>query len=270
MKIPPSGKRRAISLTCAPNNQHNWSAVLLVLVLWTACSDSAAAQAAPATRNAPPVDISGVWHPHPGARGRAFGTEEPLMQPWAAAIYQRNRQGLTDPNDKGLDQYDPNYNCLPPGPTRNIGRPYPFEIRQFPDTVFLLFELGHWLRRFHVDGRGHPDGFPITWMGHSVGTYEGDKLVVDTVRVNDRTWIDGLGHPHSADLHLVENWRRIDHETLEYEVTFDDPKTFLKPWGGKEEFQLQRPPYDEILEDIVCEHLLEMGKRWPTGEPYEP
>ena len=187
------------------------------------------------------------------------------MHSWAAEIYKRNRQGLTDPNDKGLDQYDPNYNCYPPGPTRNIGRPYPFEIRQFPDVVFLLFELGHWMRRFYVDGRGHPEGFPVTWMGHSVGKYEGDRLLVDTVNIHDESWIDGLGHPHSEALHLVEGWRRLDHETLEYEVTFDDPTTYTKPWGGKELFQLQRPPYDQVLEDVVCEHLLEMGKQWPSG-----
>ena len=238
--------------------------------LWAICPVSVTAQRVPGQSYVPPVDISGVWHPLPGDRGRAFGDEEPLMQPRAAAVYQRNRQGLTNPNDKGLDQYDPLYNCLPPGPTRNIGRPFPFEIRQFPDTVFLLFEIGHWQRRIFVDGRGHPAGFPVTWMGHTVGRYEGDKLVTDTVSINDGSWIDGLGHPHSTELHLLENWRRIDHETLEYEVTFDDPKTYLKPWGGKELFRLQRPPYDEILEDVICEDRLEMGKRWPTGEPYKP
>jgi hypothetical protein len=101
-------------------------------------------------------------------------------------------------------------------------------------------------------------------MGHSIGKYGGDTLAVDTVSINDKSWIDGLGHPHSDALHLVERWRRVNHETLEYEVTFDDPKAFTKPWGGKELFQLQRPPYDEILEDVICEHLLEMGKRWGT------
>ena len=72
-----------------------------------------------------------------------------------------------------------------------------FELRQFPDEVLLLFDEDHWVRRIYMDGRAHPDGLATTWMGHSIGRYEGDTLVIDTVGINDKTWIDRLGHPHT-------------------------------------------------------------------------
>ena len=92
-------------------------------------------------------------------------------------------------------------------------------------------------------------------MGHSIGKWDGDTLVVDTVGLNDKTWLDGLGHPHSDALHLVERIRRVDHATLQFDLTFDDPKAYTKPWMGKQVFKL-RPGW-EIPEHIICEdHLL--------------
>ena len=225
-------------------------------------------------------DLSGVWD-RPGAtkqgtagpgavvlpeqrRGdlprQAFTREEPPMQPWAAEKYKVARQGKPDLYEDGRDELDPSYNCFPPGTPRVFTIPRPFEIRQFPDQVLLLFETDHSVRRIYMDGRGHPEGYPITWMGHSIGKWDGDTLVVDTVGINDKTWLDALGHPHTDALHVVERFRRVNHDTLEIDFLFDDPKAYTKPWTGKKVYQLMPPGY-EVLEDVNCDDLLELGKK---------
>ena len=187
------------------------------------------------------------------------------MLPWAAEQYKAARSGpLRNPMDKGIDALDPSQSCFPTGPTRIFNVPRPFEIRQFPEQVMLLFEWDHWVRRIYTDGRGHPDGYPLQWMGHSTGKWEGDTLVADTVYIRDGTWIDGLGHPHTDALHIVERFRRPDPKTLEINFWFEDPKTYPKPWTGKKTFQLKPPGY-EIMEHAVCEDWLEMGK---TRQPH--
>jgi len=105
----------------------------------------------------------------------------------------------------------------------------PFEIYQHPKVVLLLFESDHWVRRIHTDGRGHPDGYPVSWMGHSIGKWDGDTLVVDTVNIDSRTWLDGLGHPKSDALRVEERIRRPNQSTLEIDFLFDDPKTYTRP-----------------------------------------
>ena len=219
-----------------------------------------------------PPDLTGVWErrgmgpgPAPGigpdgVPASGFAMQEPAMLSWAAEHYKKVRNGpLRNPYDKALDEFDTNLSCFPSGPTRLFTLPRPFEIRQFPDQVILLFEADHWVRRIYTDGRDHPDGYPITWMGHSIGKWDGDTLVVDTVNINDKAWLDSMGHPHSDALHVVERIRRLDHDTLEIEFLFDDPKTYPKPWGGKKRFRLQAPDYD-VMEQVVCEDWLGMGK----------
>jgi hypothetical protein len=84
-------------------------------------------------------------------------------------------------------------------------------------------------------------------MGDSIGRYEGDTLVVDTIGLNDKTWIDQVGHPHSDVLHLIERLRRVDQDTLEVTVTFDDPKAYTKPFTGKREFKRSSSPMEVTL-----------------------
>ena len=110
-----------------------------------------------------------------------------------------------------------------------------------------------------MDGQGHPDGYPITWMGHSIGKWDGDTLVVDTVGIHEKAWVDNLGLPHSEALRVVERFRRVGQDTLEYELTADDPKAYTKPWTGKKIFRLMPPDYN-IMEHVICEEYLELGK----------
>ncbi|MCH8268702.1 MAG: hypothetical protein O7A06_01805 [Acidobacteria bacterium] len=220
------------------------------------------AQTAPQSRAATP-DLSGIWSGIRGDPNGRFAQEEPPLQPWAMEIYKRNRAGVI--NDTGLDHLDPVTFCFPVGPTRAMMQRQ-FQIVQLPKEVLILFEWDTLVRRIHMDGREHPENWPFGWMGHSTGRWDGDTLVVDTVGLNDRTWLDRAGTPHSDQLHVVERFRRVNPDTLEIEFLFDDPKAFTKPWGAKKVYR----PGPEILEHIICEEHLQTGKyreaHWPPGE----
>ena len=87
------------------------------------------------------------------------------------------------------------------------------EIAHIPGRVLMLFEYDHFVRNIFTDGREHPKDLNPSWMGDSIGKWEGDTLVVDTVGFNDKTWLDNDGHPHTEDLHVVERIRRVNHDT---------------------------------------------------------
>ncbi|MCZ6750802.1 MAG: hypothetical protein O7E51_03120 [Acidobacteria bacterium] len=212
---------------------------------------------------APKADLSGVWlwasENEGGGSRRRFSLEEPPLQPWAMEIYKTNRAGLTDPRASGLDVLDPFNYCMPPGVPRNmLGSTSPFEIIQLPNRVVILDEMSNATRQIFLDGREHPEGWPFGWMGHSIGKWDGDTLVVDTVGRYDKTWLDHVGTPHSDALHVVERFRLVDRDTLEVEFLFDDPKAFTKPWGAKRLYQLR--PDLEIVEKVMCEQYFEIGK----------
>jgi hypothetical protein len=139
--------------------------------------------------------------------------------------------------------------CLPFGLMRSMNSPDPIQIMQNSGYVSLLYEQNTW---FHIIpiGKKHHEGATPTWFGDSVGHWEGDTLVVDTVNFNGRTRLDTIGHPHSDALHVIERFTRTDSNHIAYEVTVDDPKTFTKPWTNKRTFTL-RPDW-EIME-YSCE-----------------
>ncbi len=145
---------------------------------------------------------------------------------------------------------DPIYNCFPPGVPRIYLLNFPVQIVQIPGQVIMLFEFDHFVRRIYTDGRPHDKDAGPLWMGDSIGRWEGNTLVADTVSFNDKTTFDREGYPHSDALHLVEHIRRVDHDSLAIDLTVDDPKAYTKPWGAKLIFQL-RPDW-KIMEH-VCE-----------------
>jgi hypothetical protein len=160
---------------------------------------------------------------HPGAASQPW---VPTM-PWSAAVY--------DYNLKNQGKYDPEGFCLPPGGPRMMVTPYPMEIVQVPDQkrILMIFEgATHIWREIYMDGREHPKGDALnpTYLGHSVGHWEGDTLVVDVVGFNENSWLDPIGHPHTDLLHLVEKFTRTNKNTLHYEVTIDDPGAYKAPW----------------------------------------
>ena len=176
------------------------------------------------------------------------------MQPWAEEKYRAVKQGkVRDSNFTG---------CTPQGPADlMLDNRRRYELVQFPDVVLLLFDEDHLVRRIYMDGRGHPDGYTSTWMGHSTGKYEGDTLVIDTVGFNDKNWVDRDGHPHSDALHLVERIRRLNQTSLEYVVTLDDSKAYKQPWTRKM-VQDSLPSKFEMLEEDMCDELLQMGTHY--------
>jgi hypothetical protein len=162
------------------------------------------------------VDISGVWTP--GLSFTQMG-QVPL-QPWAEEVYKERRATLS--------KDDPEGHCLPAG----VPRISPF-LQKFVQTQTLLVILDegniHSYRQVFLDGRKHLDDPGPLWMGDSIGKWDGDTLVVDTKFLNDKTWLNGQGLPHSEDLHVVERFTRPDLGHLNIEITMDDPKAFTKP-----------------------------------------
>ena len=215
-------------------------------------------------------DRSGTFADDPGGVPfLGFAKDAPPLRPEALDKYKAIRQGVPDAKARGRDNLDPISSCFPPGPTRIATEPRPIEIRQVPEVVYILTEVDHWVRRILTDGKPRIEGYPATWMGYSTGKYEGDTLVAETTDINEATWIDSLGTPHSEDLKVRERFRRVNRNTLEIEFTFDDPKTFTKPWTGKKVFQLQ-PPGTAMKDEILCEEYRKMGLRKDGYEFIKP
>ena len=126
---------------------------------------------------------------------------------------------------------DPVAMCLPMGPTRGYTL-QPFQIVQSHDLVVVLFEYNRTFRMVYMDGRKPPediDDYP-EWMGFSTGRWDGDTLVIETVAIDERTWLDTT-HEHSSRLRLTERVRKVGRDQLEWTVTFDDPIFFTEPWS---------------------------------------
>lgn len=201
---------------------------------------------APRTADGKP-DLSGVWHARDGRHianlAAADGITAPF-QPWAAELY-KERQA-----NNGLDR--PSGQCLPKSvPDGMTLPPYPFKIVQTPMLTLMLYEIFVDYRQIHTDGRSLPTERNPAWFGYSVGRWEGDTFVVETVGINDRTWLDDSGYPHSDALKITERIRRADFGRMDIEFTFDDPKAYTKPWTVKVAFELM--PDTELLE-YVCEN----------------
>jgi len=129
---------------------------------------------------------------------------------------------------------DPEGFCLPPGVPRMMYTPYPMKIIQEPNMITFIYEGGtHIWRQIPVGPRGflvhEPDPNP-TYLGDAIGWWEGDTLVVDTIGMNDRTWLDFAGHPHGEKLHVVERFTRLDTMTIQHAATIEDPDYYTQPW----------------------------------------
>ena len=192
-------------------------------------------------------------------------SEVPEMLPWAEEQYKAVRRDVTNPTAFSNQELNPSWGgCLPEGPTESSRR-RAVEIRQFPDMVLLLYDEDHAVRRIYLDGK-HPADLKPTWMGHSIGRYDGETLVIDTTGINDKVWVDVQGHPHTDALHVVERVRRVNVNTMEIEMTIDDPKTYKKPWTRKIVRGLQAPGTPNIWDRAECEELLQLGTHY-SAEP---
>jgi hypothetical protein len=164
-------------------------------------------------------DLSGLWQF--GGLGHATNITTVEMQPWAKAVYARRLEAF------GHD--DPAVGCLPEGPRSGIAGLEPLRLVQTAHMMVVLYETGA-VRQIYLDGRPFPKDPTPSWMGYSVGHWDGDTLVVETMGYNDKTWLDFSGHPHSEALRVTERFRRTDFGHMQVSMTFDDPKAYTRPW----------------------------------------
>jgi hypothetical protein len=265
---------------------------LSILVLIFAVSGHSSAQTrrpaqgqpVPRLSNGKP-DLSGLWD-HPfvidmskdgendgcgaavrGCSQKGPGAELP-MTPWAAE-YTKNFDPEHDPN-----HYDATAQCNPLGYTRSMNSPIPTQIIHRPNEIVFLHEAFFAFHVAYLDGRKHPaaeDVRQTTWYGHSIGRWEGDTLVVDTVgpffgapMMN----LDTRGHPVSDQLHLVERFTRPSYDTLNYEITVADPKAFTSSWKNTRVWKLM-PAADEIMEYVCTENNKEVKEGLMNTTPSE-
>ena len=144
-----------------------------------------------------------------------------------------------------LSKDDPEGHCLPPGVPRVMYTPHPMEFLQLPNRIVIIYEIGTLWRIVWMDGRQHPTDPNPTFLGDSIGHWEGDTLVVDVVGFNTRTWLELAGHPHGEKLHVIEKFSRPDFNTLHYEATIDDPEYYTEPWTVSDEHTVGRRPGTE-------------------------
>jgi hypothetical protein len=201
---------------------------------------------APKTSDGKP-DISGIWTPPPGYVGdiaRDLKPDEVPFQPWAAELYKQRRDTLSKDDPTGW--------CVPGGVPRSDAVPYPFKIIQTPDMIAILYEAVHSLRQIFMDGRPLPKDANPTWLGYSVGRWDGDQLVVESAGFREDSWLDNFGKPGTNSLHVTERFLRRDFGHMDLVVTIDDPKAYTKPWSIK--MALTYQPDTELLEYICTEN----------------
>ena len=175
--------------------------------------------------------------------------EEIPFQPWAKALFEYRRLN----NDRD----SPHARCKADAGPREIGTAYGFEMVEFPESQrVIIFGIGgpQTFRIIYMDGRAHPNGLDLipTFYGHSIGRWEGDTLVVDTVGFNEQNWIDAEGLVHTDQYHQLERFTRTDFKTMRYEVTIDDPGAYTAPWTAG--FMLRWEAGAEIFEYICQEN----------------
>jgi hypothetical protein len=207
-------------------------------------------------------DLSGIW-----------GTESPKyladiaadfkpgelpIQPWAQALTNERKTGVHASEES-------NANCQPQGVPRINATPNPFKIIQDPDLVVILYEAFGQFRQIFIDGRELPKDPNPTWLGYSVGKWEGDTLVVRSTGFNGKTWLDQMGHPTTDALQVTERFRRRDFGHLDIEATIDDPKAYTKPWTVTEPMALL--PDTELLEFVCNENEKDLRHLGRTPTP---
>lgn len=188
-------------------------------------------------------DLSGFWSQGGGIGDTGPAPQPPELQDWALAVTkERQANELRD---------IPSARCLPGGVVFAITAGSAQRMVHTPALLVILSE-GQLTRQVFLDGRSHPNDPNPTWLGHSVGRWEGDTLVVDSVGFNDKTWLDIDGHPHTEMLHVVERYHRPDLGHLQLDLTVEDPGALKRPWALKRVYNLD--PKEDILESVCNEN----------------
>jgi len=258
-----------VALAIVQGVEAQWQPVQDPLVRRTRAGDADLAAAAPRARARRP-DLSGVWladaEPIPAGLLSVEGPAQPFprhfinvladmpseevpFQPRAAELFEQ-RASIEAPAAY----------CKPTGVPHLNAAPLPFKIVQTPRLILVLHEENGVFRQIFLDDRKPVEDAVPRWMGYSTGRWEGDELVVDTVGFRDEHWLDGMGHPSSAQLHLIERFRRPDAGNLEIEVTVDDPGAYTKPFTYTIPYSLM--PDDDLYEYFCTENEKDAGEHY--------
>jgi hypothetical protein len=213
---------------------------------------------------AAPVLSLGAIGGVPGGLGVVDGNEIPY-QPAAAAKQRENFETVLT--------RDPEVKCYMPGVPRAMYMPYPFQILQSTDRIVMVFEYATAVRVIELENKA--PALEDSWMGHSVGRWEGDTLVVDVTNQVENTWFDRAGNFHSGDMTLVERFTLTDRNTLDYQVTVTDPAVFTRPWRIRmpiyrrlePNMQLSEFKCVEFVEELMYGHLRkeQLVRNWEGG-----
>jgi len=200
---------------------------------------------APKTPDGHP-DLSGVWQPggSVGDIAKDLKPGEVPFTPWGVALYKQRMETQ--------GKYDPQAYCVLSGVPREDYVPYPFKILNSPGVIVVLYEALHSYRQIFTDGRALPKDPNPTWMGYSIGHWDGDTLVVESSGFINEGWMDNNGHPNSEALKLTERFHRRDFGHIDLSLTIDDPKAYTRPWTVKETLNLQAD--DELIEYVCSEN----------------
>jgi hypothetical protein len=185
-------------------------------------------------------DLTGVY----GNAGLPAGTKAPPLKPGADKfVIVRGPNDVRGRTTLGTD-------CKPLGIPQTYITPYPFQFVQNSKLLVIIYEYPNAIRWIPLDGRPHPDDPDPTWMGNSVGHWEGDTLVVDVIGFNDKTEVHGF--MHTTDLHVVERFKRLENGDLQYDVTVEDPNVWTAPWViPARTFRFR--PEEEWVDEFICD-----------------
>jgi hypothetical protein len=230
-------------------------ALLLAAALGSSGAQAAGEGAIPRLKGRP--DFSGIWQttsaadydlePHanrkdaPPGPGIVEGGSIPYLP---KALLQKQK------NFQARDSLDPSLKGWTLGTPRGIYYPEPFQIFQRAGDLTLVFQFGHSVRTIYTNGTLHPAGEAReNWLGDSRAHWEADTLVVDVTDFNDETWLDRAGNFHSSDLHVVERWRYLDANTIEYAATLEDPQVYSRAWTLRVPLYRHREKDFQLIED---------------------
>jgi hypothetical protein len=223
------------------------SIAIAVVVVGVVCTAPLSAQEIPRLPNGKP-DFSGIWD-HPRVQDITRDT-----QACGGGTRGCSQKGTGDLpfTAEGTKRWqgqriDYTAYCLPWGYSRAGQVEYPLEIVQKNDRLAFLFESNNIFHVVYTDGRGHPKDIDPKWLGHSVGKWEGDTLVIDTIGFNGKTYLDTAEHPASDALHMTERISYLDTQRLSYEVTWEDSKIYTKPIKNTRVY-VRMKPGEELME----------------------
>ena len=208
-------------------------------------------------------DLSGLWQVQgePRAPGGLFGLGESLNSRYFRNVlsdFSAEDAPLTPEGRARLkvnaqpSTFNPVLNCLPDGVPHGDLLPEPFKVVHSKGVIVLLYEVETTFRQVFMDGRKLPVDPSPAWQGYSVGRWEGDTLVIDTIGFNDRSWLDARGTPHSEEMRVEERFRRRDYGHMDLKITITDPKTFTRPITF--DVVLDLMPDTDLLEHYCAEN----------------